>query len=352
MSKYEKGLVSLILPVYNVEKYLSACVDVCIKQTYKDIEIIIVDDGSTDSSGSICDEYAAKDARIKVIHQANGGLSEARNSGIKAAKGEWLAFIDSDDLVNVRYVELLLEAAVSNDAPMSWCAISEIDENGAKYRPHEVNESISECPIYDGYEDVSKCNVKVFDKVEAEKQFYTMWGIQIALVAWNKLYHKSLFKDENGDAILYASGKIFEDGFTTYKYIYQAEKVAYTDAPLYYYRQRAGSIMKKNSNRNYDAALEAGVERLEFYKKHNENELYKLELNYTIYSPVRFYETADSKEGRKVLKNWFKLVYYNYFIKEKWPMAKRIRMWLFLWSYPLYKAVSSFEGIYNKLGGK
>lgn len=331
MLDYSEGLVSLVLPIYNVEKYLSYCVETCINQTYKKIEIILVDDGSTDNCPTICDNYAAMDSRIKVIHQTNGGLSRARNSGIAAASGEWIAFIDSDDLVNVRYVELMLKAAINNNAPMVWCGIDEIDES----------------EHYDGTEAIAAYDMKMFDKATAEMQFYNMWGMQKALVAWNKLYHRSLFTDDNGEMILYAPGKIFEDGFTTYKYIYQAEKIVYIDAPLYYYRQREGSIMKKNRIVNFDPALEAGVERLDFYKAHNEREVYMLELNYTIYSPIKFYEQVKDSEDRKRLKVWFKKIYYDYFIQEKWPKAKRIRMWAFLKCYPLYRLISSFQGIYN-----
>lgn len=344
MAKYTKGLVSLILPIYNVEKYLSACIDACLSQTYENIEIILVDDGAKDSSPVICDEYAKKDNRIIVIHQENAGLSEARNSGIKIAKGEWIAFIDSDDIVSDRYVELMIEAAVREKASMVWCKIAEVDDDG-KYITDDLS-LIDDKKPYEEYE------LRHFNKSEAEMQFYNMWGMQIALVAWNKLYHKSLFADDNGEKIFYAKGKIFEDGFTTYKYIYQADKIVYIDAPLYLYRQRAGSIMKENRIVNFDPALEAGVERLEFYKDKGEREVYMLELNYTIYSPIRFYEQVSDKSRKKELMKWFEKIYYGYFIKEKWPKAKRIRMWAFLKCYPLYKVLSAFQGVYNTLAGK
>lgn len=337
MQKYDKGLVSLILPIYNVEKYLSACIEACICQVYSNIEIILVDDGSKDDCPRICDEYAAKDTRIKVIHKANGGLSDARNEGIKHSKGQWIAFIDSDDLVSKYYVEAMLNQAVLSQAPMVWCAIQDIEESTGL---NNIDDTMS---LSDSFE------VKTFTKQEAEMQFYNMWGMQKALVAWNKLYHRSLFTDEAGNQILYAMGKIFEDGFTTYKYIYQASKVVYVDLPLYFYRQRQGSIMKENRIINFDPALEAGVERLDFYKAKNEHEIYMLELNYTIYSPIRFYEKIKDASKRKELKIWFKKIYYDYFIKESWPKGKRIRMWAFLNCYPLYCIISAFEGVYNRI---
>lgn len=340
MQQYNKGLVSLILPIYNVEKYLPSCIEACMAQTYKNIEIILVDDGAKDNCPKICDDYKAKDNRIKVIHKANGGLSDARNAGIDVAQGEWIAFIDSDDLVNVQYVETMLETAIKNQVPMVWCGIDEIqDDCGIEI----INKSV---PSKD------TVNIREFTKQEAEAQFYNMWGMQKALVAWNKLYHKSIIRDGNGEIIYYAKGKIFEDGFTTYKYIYRADKVVYVDAMLYYYRQRAGSIMKENRIVNFDPALEAGVERLDFYKANNEHDIYMLELNYTIYSPIKFYEQVSDKESKKKLKEWFKMIYFNYFVKEHWSFGKRFRMKAFLQSYVLYRLISSFEGIYNTIFNK
>ena len=116
-------LVSVILPVYNVEKYLIKCLDSVIRQTYQKLEIILVDDGSTDSSGKICDEYANKDGRIKVFHKKNGGLSDARNYGIERSTGEYLAFIDSDDYVDDDYIEFLMNLTESGKYKISLCSL-------------------------------------------------------------------------------------------------------------------------------------------------------------------------------------------------------------------------------------
>lgn len=333
-------LISVILPIYKVENYLAECIESVIHQTYENLEIILVDDGSPDRCGSICDEYAAKDSRIVVIHKENGGLSDARNAGIDIATGEWIAFVDSDDIINCHMIEYLYKAVTDNDAKMSWCAISSVDENGYLLDGEKCH--------YKQANPSSDYEINIYSKQDAEQRMYTVEGMQKALVAWNKLYHRSLFTNEDGP-VRYAKGKIFEDGYTTYIYIYGADKVIEINVPLYYYRQRSGSIMDNDSNIKYEPALDAGLERMAFYKRHNEAQLYKLELNLSIYSVIRFYGRVKTKEDKKKLKQWFKLFYKDYFVKEKWPLGKVIRMKSFAIGYPCYKLISSFEGAYNKV---
>ena len=129
----EKELISVIVPIYKVEKYLEQCVDSIIAQTYQNLQIVLVDDGSPDRCGEICDRYASENKNIVVIHKKNGGLSDARNAGIQAASGAWLAFIDSDDFIDPDMMETLYNLAVSNQAKMAWCAVREVEE-GAEYR--------------------------------------------------------------------------------------------------------------------------------------------------------------------------------------------------------------------------
>lgn len=329
-------LISVIVPIYKVEDYLKECVDSILGQTYDNLEVILVDDGSPDACPSICDDYAVKDNRIRVIHKSNGGLSDARNVGIDVASGEWIAFVDSDDMLHARYIELLHKAAVSNDAKMSWCSIAETDDKG-----YVGDTYYSEVKLDEEY------GTTVYTKQEAELQFFTDEGVQRCLVAWNKLYHRSLFKSEDGP-VRYAVGKIFEDGYTTYKYIYGANKVVAIDVNLYYYRQRGGSIMDKASNVKFVPALEAGLQRMDFYQGHNEKELYLTELNFGVHHSIRFYERVKTKAEKKEVRLWFKK-YYNRFKLEKWPLGKRVRMWAFAHCYRLYRFISKFEGIYNKL---
>ena len=133
-------LVSIIVPVYNVEKYLERCLDSLINQTLKDIEIILVDDGSTDDSGNICDKYAKKDKRIKVIHKENGGLSDARNIGLSIANGRYLQFVDSDDFIHKQMIEILYNTIINNNADISICDFDKVYENTKiKYNTKEIS---------------------------------------------------------------------------------------------------------------------------------------------------------------------------------------------------------------------
>lgn len=172
-----KELISVIIPVYNVEKYLNKSIESVIKQTYKELEIILVDDGSTDSSGKICDEFAQKDDRIKVIHKKNGGLSDARNAGISEAKGKYLGFIDSDDYIDKNFYEILYNVLKKYNSDISICKHRET------YTDYEEN--------------TSKLEIKeqVFNTEQALKELL-LFG-EVNNYAWNKLYKKELFNEIN-----------------------------------------------------------------------------------------------------------------------------------------------------------
>ncbi len=203
-------LVSIIVPIYNVEKRLKICLDSILSQTYKNIEIILVDDGSTDSCGSICDEYAKKDTRIKVIHRENGGLSRARNSGIDAAVGEYLAFIDSDDYVAEDYIEFMLKNLLDTGADISTCGALFVHPSG------KLERQWADDSLY------------VIDNKEALRRMCYNEGFFVT--AWDKLYKKELF-----DSVRYNEGKVFEDTGTTYKVVDKAEKIVFCCIPKYYY---------------------------------------------------------------------------------------------------------------------
>ena len=226
-------LISVIVPVYNVEKYLSRCVDSILGQTYANLEIILVDDGSPDSSGAICDEYAAKDRRIKIIHKKNGGLSDARNVAIDIAKGEYITFVDSDDYVASDYVETLyrLIEKYRCKAGVAWLRTF-----------HEGREADTNQPPY---------IEKVFDRMEGiEKMFYQEL---FDTAAWCKIYHRSLF--ETG--IRYPFGLLYEDLPTTYLLFLQTDKIAFCNHIIYNYLLRANSIEGQPFKANkLDSALE------------------------------------------------------------------------------------------------
>lgn len=212
-------LISVIVPVYKVEKYIDRCVNSILKQTFKDFELILVDDGSPDKCGKICDEYAKKDDRIIVIHKTNGGLSDARNVGIdwamKNSNSEWITFIDSDDWVHVDYLMNLLTATVDNNIDISVC--SYINTTG------ETN--------------VEKENSPLNIELRGTEEFFINNNVN-AVVAWGKLYKKNLWID-----IRYPYGKIHEDEFTTHKVLFKIKNIAYISQNLYYYYTNQNGIM-------------------------------------------------------------------------------------------------------------
>lgn len=242
------SVISIIVPIYKVEKYLEKCIDSIINQDYKNLEIILVDDGSPDRCPQICDEYAQKDSRIKVIHKENGGLSDARNAGIKVATGEYIAFIDSDDYVTENYISTLLYTIKKYDADISACNYIKLYEDS-------------------GVEKVEPKTTKdlVMTNIEAMKDLFTLPN-NSDVVAWNKLYKTSLFTQNN---IEFPKGKLHEDNFTTYKLYYFSNKVVFTNVPCYYYLQRKDSIMGKKFNIKRLDILLALKETEEFVKENN-----------------------------------------------------------------------------------
>jgi len=238
--------ISVIVPVYNVEKYIHRCIDSIINQTYKNLEIILVDDGSTDNCPKICDEYAQKDNRIKVIHKKNGGLSEARNVGIEIATGEYIGFIDSDDYINKKMYELLISGLETNDADICICNYKEVN-----------NDYIINDEKQDSY------NFLKFNNIEALEALYKENGVKF-VIACNKLYNKNLFAD-----VRYSIGKIHEDEYIIHKLFFNSKRVVYLDKELYYYYQRQDSITKKQISPKRLDALDALKERGSFFEINN-----------------------------------------------------------------------------------
>lgn len=218
-------MISVIIPVYNVTSYLDACLTSIVNQTYKDLEIIVVDDGSTDGSGNKCDEWARKDNRIKVIHKENGGLSDARNVGMQMVSGEYLAFIDSDDEVALNYFEYLYDLLIEFNTEISVCGYKTIDENG--YTLKEMGDNIK--PF------------KTKGPEESLEIYLDNRGINVAV--WGKLYKFTLFKE---NLITFPLGKYNEDVFVTYLILDAANSVAIGSERLYFYRIRQGSIMRND----------------------------------------------------------------------------------------------------------
>lgn len=214
-------LVTLVVAIYNIEKYLPACLDSILAQTYSNLEIILVDDGSSDGSSTICDHYKARNNRIKVIHQKNAGLSAARNTGLKKASGDLIAFVDGDDYLAPTFISELL-MALSPDADIAVCGYTE------KSARSNVEVLPPAGPL---------TGIAATKRLLISEENYD-------IVAWNKLYRTSLFRDYQ---IQYPVGSVHEDALTTYKVYSHARKVSCIARPLYFYCHRQGSIMDGSS---------------------------------------------------------------------------------------------------------
>ena len=241
-----RDLISVIIPVYKVEEYLCRCVDSVLAQTYTNMEIILVDDGSPDHCPAMCDEYARQDSRVKVIHQENEGLSGARNAGIDMAQGQWLAFVDSDDYLEADFLERLYQACVDTGSDMSVCRWEYV--RGEAIPEHGTGE------------------IRVYTGREMLANLYIPDGAYF-VVAWNKLYRKELFAD-----IRYPLGRIHEDEATTYRIYDKVKKAAYVDRSLYGYFVTPVSITRGFNPKRMDWVT-AVAERMDFFEQKGYTEL-------------------------------------------------------------------------------
>lgn len=244
----DKPLISVIVPAYNVEKYIEDCINSIINQTYENLEILIVDDGSTDSTGDICDKFAEKDNRIKVIHQANGGMSEARNTALKHMTGEYIACIDSDDFVTDNYLNMLYSALKENKADMAMCNFRNVTQT-AGYNISQNNNK-------------DMFGAKYLDSRALQKELYKSGNIRYVTV-WGKLYKKRLFK-----GIRMPVGRRFEDMYIAPFVFSRVRKAVVFDNRNYCYRVRKGSIMQKKDRHNMDIVQALGQHILYYVKKH------------------------------------------------------------------------------------
>ncbi len=270
-------VLSVIVPVYNVEEYLAECLDSIINQTYKDIEIIVVDDGSTDNSGLICNEYAAKYDKITVYHKQNGGLSSARNYGIERANGKYLSFIDSDDFIDKDMFYILMNLATINDADIVMCGY-------IKYTSKEINE----------HQKFLEKDTTVYKNQEVLLRFYTEF------CAWNKVYKKKLLNN-----IRFPEGKLYEDARTMYKIAYQAKIAVVYPKCLYYYRQRNSSIMNTFSTKNYFDRISVWDEIYDFMRgkvSDTECEYIKTRKNKLIIELLATVTKSKPKDKKMILK--------------------------------------------------
>ena len=238
-------MISVIIPIYNVSQYLSQCVDSVLTQSYQDLEIILVDDGSTDECPQMCDDYQEKDARVRVIHKKNGGLSDARNAGMKIASGEWTFFVDSDDWLDEEAIMNLYRFAIDKHCDVVQGNLYYAYEDHLLYR--RASEKEQKQTVLSRHEVMRELIIN--DRV---KNF-----------AWGKLYKTNIIRD-----LEFPVGKFFEDSFWQHLVIDRVERYGIIDEPLCYYRQRGDSISGTPSNRLNDL-LEGNRERMSFIRDKN-----------------------------------------------------------------------------------
>lgn len=311
----QKELISVVIPVYNVEDYLERCIQSVINQTYSNLEIILVNDGSTDKSGDICDKYSKIDKRIIVIHKKNGGLSDARNAGIERATGKYIAFVDSDDYIDKEMYEIMYNNLIQNNANISIVNRYYTFPNGEKVLRYKINE-----------------HIKVMNNIEAIEEMNSFSTFDMA--AWDKLYEKNLF-----DTIRFPVGKLSEDFYIMYLILEKSKKVVFDSTPLYYYFQRENSITR-NKKINFDFA-KAAKEQMNYIEgKYPELEKCVksayLSANLTVYNSHLKQNVRPDKEVVKEIKKEIKRYYPYIKENEKIDNIKKIQAKLFLINTKLY----------------
>lgn len=309
-----KPLISVVLPVYNVEKYLKKCVDSVCAQTYTNLEIILVDDGSKDGSGVLCDKLAEEDKRIRVVHKENGGLSDARNAGTEVATGEYITFIDSDDVVKDTYVEYLYGLIVKYNCKMSSAALIVSHENG------------KDIEIGNGGDE----------KLSAERCLERMlYHDVIDTTGCCKLYSIDMAKK-----ILFPKGKLFEDIGTTYRFFIESGEIACGYESQYYYMIRSNSIVTSSFNmKKLDMLTMTDKMAKDVYEKYPslKDALIRRRVYARFSTLNQMQNDKEHVDTRKEIINFIKKYRKDIMKNPKAPKRDKIAMMLLCLGYPVYK---------------
>ena len=256
--------ISVIIPIYNAEKYLERCINSLLNQTYSDYEIILVDDGSKDNSGNICDYYAYKYSNIKVIHKENGGSGSARNVGISKAKGNYISFVDADDYVKNNFLERMVELAYIYNADLVECSFEIV-----KNYNNKLEETDNKCKTIN-----KMSNIEMLEAFCSKKDYLK------SAVLWNKLIKKELFNN-----LKFIEGKGIDDEYIIHELLYRSKISIVIDDKLYFYYMSEGSQMRSGYSLKALDSIEAIENQLKFFKHINNNKLYNM-LLYRYYSAI------------------------------------------------------------------
>lgn len=322
-----RKVVTIIIPVYNVEKYIGKCLDSIINQTYRDLEIVVVDDGSTDQSGVICDAFAEKDSRIHVLHQKNGGLSAARNAGLDHATGEFVMFIDGDDYIHCKMAEILLKSLEENNADIAVGKFTLVKETELLNMPDEPEQR-----------DEPKC----ISGRESCKLIYETEPTETIIVC-NKMFRSKLFMK-----IRFPIGRLHEDEFVIYKLLYNSTWVTYTGVVLYYYIRRENSItMDINYSIGHMSLLDMAEESIAFFKVNNDAQMISLAsdralgLGRMLYNR---YGEAGKKDMQKKILKWYRIMVRHNLSRIDCDWSSKVILWSFGISPRLTNLLSTIKG--------
>ena len=324
----KNDLISVIVPVYNVEKYLEKSINSIINQTYNNLEIILIDDGSTDSSGKICDRYEKLDKRIKVIHQKNGGLSKARNIGIDNAKGKYIGFIDSDDFIKEDMYEILYKTIKDTNSDMAMC---------------RVLDCFGKIPDIDN----SESKIFVYEPMQAIKK--VMEAEDVSVHAVSKLYKKALFDK----GLRFEIGRTSEDAIIMVELIDNCKRIAYINSYEYYYIHRENSITtKKFSSKNYDVIYAYKKNYDILSKKYPELlDIAKTRLCWAYFNVLDNMIKSNYKIDNKIVKylrNNFKfIIKNNYFTKSRKISMIILKVNTKIYSFAIKEFYKRQRKIYN-----
>lgn len=308
-------LISVIVPVYNVEAYLDKCILSVVQQSYADLEIILVDDGATDSSGEICDDWAERDSRIKVIHKENGGLSDARNAGIEIASGCWFSFIDSDDYITPDAIEQLHTAAAANGCQMAVCNIIRIFDDG-ETQPF--------------YQPTAKLTV-----LQGAARFDTLCQPSVC----NKLFRRELF---NG--VRFPKGKYYEDTFVYHILAHRADKIALTGHDGYFYLSRWDSILGQSTYTDRYFDMVEAVHHRVSYLLEKQIPKYSMEACLSLYAVVsnaekNLIQTSVNAKKFEKMREWYVEAYTHLISRSDVNLKQKLRLILLRYAPKLHSRI-------------
>ncbi|WEG11506.1 glycosyltransferase [Pullulanibacillus sp. KACC 23026] len=320
--------ISIIVPVYKSEACLETCVQSILKQSFSDFELILVNDGSPDSCGEMCEELSKKDKRIKVIHKKNGGAASARNAGLKRALGKYIAFVDSDDFIHYRMYECLYKVINENASDIAMCDFIKVSSNKKPACKIKVNGEVK---------------LEHYSNLEALEQLYSNTSNLRLVIPVNKLYKKHLFK-----GLEFKEGRICEDEFIIHEILYASQKVSYINETFYFYLQRPNSVMNAPYSVKRLDKVHALKERVDFFQSIKQPRLANLALRGYIDSFFWNYFLAKTnlsncdKELRELKRQFSQFRYY--FIRNPLLSWKhKLAIFIFMFNSNWYKKIFLFE---------